>query len=720
MSDKKDKIKFRQYMKNLGLSSSEVIRQAIEDNPVFFLGTTIKDEVAEYLQARKENPKEKLSKKIKRKFWEWLDKDRMEEGSYKDDVDKIKKSLMKGISTGDFREKERLDFMSMFDDDPELLFSDDPDFESFGESYLMKGETMSIEQLLKDNLDTLKIIASRESLDVLTPIEPLNDKIESNTNEILSYVDETNNRVNDGLLNELNECDYNHIKDKILGVISTVATNAKIEDKYKDVLASQIAVLFCNNVRFHTTGLPDESTASMMDYEKSRILNDIDNTGASRVSSLVQDKLEPTKEILDEWSNKANLGILNDIEDNSNMSAFAGGEKEAYGENEIAAIGGLGISIISVLVIPLIAIAKNSIIQGNIDKLESKYGSNFTFKVPMIISDNISNSTASKYSKAIEVKNLMEMKGLIESTAARQDGGSVITRAAKNNKLLSPLKIETKDIANTTYGVDATYEDIISAFSESGRNFFKPSNDDLSKSLVVLSHVANRDVDGLSLINSLDPLVARGEEGDFIDLKRNALPTYMEVNVDYEFAENIMALNTKKQTRKTTVGLQILPRKIASADILKTLNELVYKFFETVSVTKEERGLLKKAKNLFNFWDKKIKTQKELKALKSNSFADIVNKIAHIKTPLFHLVISYADYMELKNLGTNLMDRVDYARVMDRLPLASLTIVDEDSDILYLSDGPVMSYIRHSLEDFIDTVSQYEKDLKTIIKYNQM
>ena len=31
-----------------------------------------------------------------------------------------------------------------------------------------------------------------------------------------------------------------------------------------------------------------------------------------------------------------------------------------------------------------------------------------------------------------------------------------------------------------------------------------------------------------------------------------------------------------------------------------------------------------------------------------------------------------------------------------------------------------MSYIRHSLDDFVDTVSQYEKDLKTIIKYNQM
>ena len=66
------------------------------------------------------------------------------------------------------------------------------------------------------------------------------------------------------------------------------------------------------------------------------------------------------------------------------------------------------------------------------------------------------------------------------------------------------------------------------------------------------------------------------------------------------------------------------------------------------------------------------------------------------------------------------MNRTDYSRVMTRLPLISLTIIDEDSDILYLSEGPTMSYIRHSLEDFVDTVSQYEKDLKTIIKYNQM
>lgn len=34
-------------------------------------------------------------------------------------------------------------------------------------------------------------------------------------------------------------------------------------------------------------------------------------------------------------------------------------------------------------------------------------------------------------------------------------------------------------------------------------------------------------------------------------------------------------------------------------------------------------------------------------------------------------------------------------------------------------EGPYMSYTKHDGADFIDSISQYEKDLKTIIKYNQ-
>jgi hypothetical protein len=53
------------------------------------------------------------------------------------------------------------------------------------------------------------------------------------------------------------------------------------------------------------------------------------------------------------------------------------------------------------------------------------------------------------------------------------------------------------------------------------------------------------------------------------------------------------------------------------------------------------------------------------------------------------------------------------------MPIISISIIDEERDVVYLSEGPYMNYTKHDGSDFIDSISQYEKDLKTIIKYNQ-
>ena len=162
----------------------------------------------------------------------------------------------------------------------------------------------------------------------------------------------------------------------------------------------------------------------------------------------------------------------------------------------------------------------NLINQGRVDALESKYGSNFTFKQPMIISSNISNDVASKFSKAIEVKELIELKGLIEATVARQDGGSVISRAAKGSKLLSPLNIELRDnFKAMNSNQDITYDDIMSAFSESGRNFFKKVPSKNVEASNALSYSYNRNPLKINTILNLNSMVGSGEAGDFIDLK---------------------------------------------------------------------------------------------------------------------------------------------------------------------------------------------------------
>ena len=709
--DKVKKNKVIKYLKNLGLSSKDIIKKTIEDNDAYFMGTQIANDIKEWNEERKNTPKGGLTKKLKEKFWEYIDSDRFDEGSYKDDLNKIKNTIVKGIKTGDWREEEKDDFLSIIDEDPDYLFVDDPEY-SFGESYF-KGGKMNITELRDKYLTNLRITAKKESLEVLSPIEPLNDKVEELKERLEVNSNETDKVIRDDITDISRDSEYNDIRDKILNIVSVVSSNPKIENNYKEVLADELAVLFINQARYKSSnsiGKPD--TVTEINIEKNDLLDKLDQLGATSVSTSLDEKIKEVPNLIKEEIDKT---ILPEPKEDDLTSVVA---SSASAKGEDFNMIGMASGIITAMV-ALIAIPVNLINQQVIDDLEKKYGTNFVFKQPMVVSDNISSDTASKYSKAIEVKQLAELKGLIESTVARQDGGSIVSRAMRGSKLLSPMNVEFKDGVQQASDSGVSYDEIIAAFSESGRPFFKPIAPIYSTALNSFTHTAVRESENYALINRLDTQVSKGESGEFIDLKRNALPSYMEVNIDYTFNESPISLNTKKQTRKTTMGLQILPRKISSSDILKTLDELNMKYFDSIVVTKDERNFIKKAKNMLTFWKKKG-TKNEIKALKSNSFSDIVNKISNVKSPLFHLVLSYPDYVELKNLGTDLMNRTDYARVMTRLPLISLTIIDEDSDILYLSEGPTMSYIRHSLDDFVDTVSQYEKDLKTIIKYNQM
>lgn len=709
--DKVKKNKVIKYLKNLGLSSKDIIKKTIEDNDVYFMGTQIANDIKEWNEERKNTPKGGLTKKLKEKFWEYIDSDRFDEGSYKDDLNKVKNTIIKGIKTGDWREEEKDDFLSIIDEDPDYLFVDDPEY-SFGESYF-KGGKMNITELRDKYLTNLRITAKKESLEVLSPIEPLNDKVEELKERLETNSNETDRVIRDDITDISRDSEYNDIRDKILNIVSVVSSNPKIENNYKEVLANELAVLFINQAKYKSSnsiGKPD--TVTEINIEKNDLLDKLDQLGATSVSTSLDEKIKEVPDLIKEEIDKTILPEPKEDDLSSIVASSASAKGEDF--NMIGMASGIITAMVALIAIPV-----NLINQQVIDDLEKKYGTNFVFKQPMVVSDNISSDTASKYSKAIEVKQLAELKGLIESTVARQDGGSVVSRAMRGSKLLSPMNVEFKDGVQQASDSGVSYDEIISAFSESGRPFFKPIAPIYSTALNSFTHTALRESENYALINRLDTQVSKGESGEFIDLKRNALPSYMEVNIDYTFNESPISLNTKKQTRKTTMGLQILPRKISSSDILKTLDELNMKYFDSIVVTKDERNFIKKAKNMLTFWKKKG-TKNEIKALKSNSFSDIVNKISNVKSPLFHLVLSYPDYVELKNLGTDLMNRTDYARVMTRLPLISLTIIDEDSDILYLSEGPTMSYIRHSLDDFVDTVSQYEKDLKTIIKYNQM
>ena len=362
----------------------------------------------------------------------------------------------------------------------------------------------------------------------------------------------------------------------------------------------------------------------------------------------------------------------------------------------------------------LIAIPINLAIQKRNIKNESKFKSNFTFKQPLVASDQISAEFVSKYAKAIEVKSLIEAKALIESSIATADGGSVVSRASRNN-MLTPANITPKNI-ELFKKAPINYDELMATFSEA-KPFIKKLNTDSLFLVPSLSSVVRRHAESFKVITDIKVPEASGEAGSFLATGRNAHPTYLDIEVSYKDPSDLTKLGGGTNTKKSTLGFHVIPRTLKSTDILTTLKEMGD--FEDMKVLNGERESQKKLSNVIKFWKKKG-TNNEKAVLSSNSFSAIIDKIENVKNPLFHLMLSYGEYMDLKDNGKiDLMNRETYKKIINKMPIISISIIDEERDVVYLSEGPYMSYTKHDGSDFIDSISQYEKDLKTIIKYNQ-
>ena len=425
--------------------------------------------------------------------------------------------------------------------------------------------------------------------------------------------------------------------------------------------------------------------------------------------------------ILDKGLNK----IKSDIElldkDIAAIEAKLAKEKNPTAQGEgikdvaagVAKNAGAAASVAAVATL-LIAIPVNLAIQKRNIKNESKFKSNFTFKQPLVSSDQISAEFVSKYAKAIEVKSLIEAKALIESSIATADGGSVVSRATRNN-MLTPANITPKNI-ELFKKAPINYDELMAIFSEA-KPFIKKLNTDSLFLVPSLSSVVRRHAESFKVITDIKVPEASGEAGSFLATGRNAHPTYLDIEVSYKDPSDLTKLGGGTNTKKSTLGFHVIPRTLKSTEILTTLKEMGD--FEDMKVLNGERESQKKLSNVIKFWKKKG-TNNEKAVLSSNSFSAIIDKIENVKNPLFHLMLSYGEYMDLKDNGKiDLMNRETYKKIINKMPIISISIIDEERDVVYLSEGPYMSYTKHDGSDFIDSISQYEKDLKTIIKYNQ-
>lgn len=702
------------YSKNLLRSSSDILLDWIKSTQLVQI---VGDEVVSAKKARELEgditPKEKIKKLTKNQIESFVKNYEDETGiNLPEDLKKSFRNTIKSIKTGDLNIKDEAYDEFYEDDDIRALFKElDIAYESH--NYFKGGnKLMKLYELKNENLKKLRIRANGESMEVQGPIPEVNNEIIEIKDDIIALDNEAaSNEDIDSTYTMNVDNTVNDLKGRIFDLMDKTSGVKELAVSYKDAFADSLIALLSvkSNFDLNVADRPAEEVLNNTETLAAEITEKTNN------DDKINDRVEEVKEVT---STDADSLIFNPIID-ATAQEVTGEEPvpAAEGFKDLAAVAaknaGATASIAAVATL-LIAIPVNLAIQKRNIKNESKFKSNFTFKQPMVASNQISNEFISKYAKAIEVKSLIEAKGLIESSIATADGGSVVSRASRNN-MLTPANITPKNI-ELFKKAPINYDELMASFSEA-KPYLNKLNTDSLFLIPSLSSVVRRHAESFRVITDIKVPEASGEAGSFLATGRNAHPTYLDIEVMYKDPSDLTKLGGGTNTKKSTLGFHVIPRTLKSNDIMTTIKEMGD--FEDMKVLNGERESQKKLSNVIKFWKKKG-TGKEKAVLSSNSFSAIIDKIENVKNPLFHLVISYGEYMDLKENGKlDLMDRATYRKLLNSMPIISISIIDEERDVVYLSEGSYMSYTKHDGSDFIDSISQYEKDLKTIIKYNQ-
>lgn len=698
------------YSKNVLRSSSEILLDWIKSTQLVQI---VGDEVVSAKKARELEgditPKEKIKKLTKNQIESFVKNYEDETGiNLPEDLKKSFRNTIKSIKTGNLNIKDEAYDQFYDDDDIRALFEElDIAYESH--NYFKGGnKLMKLYELKNENLKKLRIRANGESMEVQGPIPEVNNEIIEIKDDIIALDNEAaSNEDIDSTYTMNVDSTVNDLKGRIFDLMDKTSGVKELAVSYKDAFADSLIALLSvkSNFDLNVADRPAEEVLNNTETLAAEITEKTNN------DDKINDRVEEVKEVT---NTDADSLIFNPIID-ATAQEVTGEEPVpvAEGFKDVAAGAGAAVSVAAIATL-LIAIPVNLAIQKRNIKNESKFKSNFTFKQPLVASDQISAEFVSKYAKAIEVKSLIEAKALIESSIATADGGSVVARATRNN-MLTPANITPKNI-ELFKKAPINYDELMATFSEA-KPFIKKLNTDSLFLVPSLSSVVRRHAESFKVITDIKVPEASGEAGSFLATGRNAHPTYLDIEVSYKDPSDLTKLGGGTNTKKSTLGFHVTPRTLKSTEILTTLKEMGD--FEDMKVLNGERESQKKLSNVIKFWKKKG-TNNEKAVLSSNSFSAIIDKIENIKNPLFHLMLSYGEYMDLKDNGKiDLMNRETYKKIINKMPIISISIIDEERDVVYLSEGPYMSYTKHDGSDFIDSVSQYEKDLKTIIKYNQ-
>lgn len=586
-----------------------------------------------------------------------------------------------------------------------------------GESYTQDNNVYSLSELTEDFVKKVKFAALAESSnDFKGPVEALSNRIIEIKDKVLDFVSrcESADPTNIGAMYDLSNRRENILKD--VNSVSTVLSNSdkQLNDQYQETIANSILAVMTADDDVKAKDLTEHPVEDIIEKDKSDI--EVCKNCNPSVGKIIEDKHKTIEQSL----NDANKNLVyNPVMDKNGRipaaekpSGEEGNKKgkdlgkwEKYARDNML-IGSLSLagSVISAtdLITKLLAVPINAMINNRNYNNERKYGSALNIQQPLVVTDDISKSVISAFTRYLETSTAIDIKQTLESSIARTDGGNLLSRS-KNvmPNVFTKMNRQGKNGRN----IKDSHDEILSSFSQD----FNPIVDCMTKVLV-------RNGEAADFIFNIQSLVSKGEAGEFINDNKYAPKSTIEVELMYKDIKNGASFDRNVISKKSTLTVDIVPRKLPYEDVVKTFVEMNDRFFSTIKVTPQERNTDKTMKNSIALV-KKQGTPKEKSVLTSNKFSDIIKKIEKVRTPLFHVVISSQAYYDIKERGLDLKKADAYRKLFQKLPIISLTIIDEDSEIVSMSMGPLPAFRDIQIKDLENEISKYEKELQAMIKF---
>lgn len=552
----------------------------------------------------------------------------------------------------------------------------------------------------KDNLKMNRISfrqkTFKESLNLLSSKTRLNEEI----HKVSNYILDTTDRVKDFPKNKYGYMAAKNIlanaENKALGLYKTLYSVKSAFQTYKEQAVLAI-VVHDQQLADLAVDIPSEDTIEEVTQKIRERREMLDSTDTEALE-IYDDAMEATVEDLEKSTDSL---IYNPEIDGEIQDMVAAGEDAALYA---------GLNFLSNHAMTLIS--------GTITSIKKLLGPKFSdntsatntpIKQPVVSTHAVSKQVLKDITKALEIKMALQIKGMLESSLSYSDNGSV-------NKRLSELKYLSPSQTDTL-----KYGEILSVFSEDQKLNLQALN--VRETPLAYKYLHEKTVHyfvkrpDLAEVELLNNQYAHSEADDtIVDTGIAGVGTVVKVDIKFKpgFAGDI-------KNNKTTVIVDLLPRVYESDELLTALAEHSVDF---IKLTNEEKSWFDSFKSLVKAGpkvmvdkDDKGANNKQKKVV-NKLYADL-NKIKNINKPLFHVILDLNDYMALKdNHKLDLFDANDYKKLVSALPIISITIVDQEKNHIYVSEGTEKMFFKRDLKEYINSSKELQREIQS--QFRQM